>query len=230
MARFVVSLIAVAFVVTACDEDAPEPPRNSPNAETVASSGDGEECADATPSGMNHSSTATKFITVYFSCAASAGGKNESVYPFEREPAQTPDGPVGMAEEGVRAYFNGPTKTEARQGYISAVQTPFPDALNYLTLHRETATLDLAPEFVKQVPSMPSAAGQSLLRQLEATVFHVPEIDRLRLQVDGDCSRFWSLLQMTCRVLERSPREHLDARPDEVPSAPWADPPNSPPN
>jgi hypothetical protein len=54
------------------------------------------------------------------------------------------------------------------------------------------------------IPSASSSAGSELLlRELNSTLFHFPEIARIEYTVNGRCEAFWNWLQYDCELVTR---------------------------
>lgn len=57
------------------------------------------------------------------------------------------------------------------------------------------------------IPGASSSAGsEALLRDLDGTVFEVPEVRTVEYRMEGSCSLFWEWLQYDCQVVSRPGR------------------------
>jgi hypothetical protein len=65
------------------------------------------------------------------------------------------------------------------------------------------ATVSFAPALEGRIGALPTAAAEAFLLELSATVFQFQEIERLALDVAGDCERFGRMLERSCVTLER---------------------------
>lgn len=65
------------------------------------------------------------------------------------------------------------------------------------------ATIDFQ-DLRSLVPNASSSAGSaSLLEELNAAVFHLPDIRSVEYQMEGSCERFWEWLQYECHTVMR---------------------------
>lgn len=140
---------------------------------------------------------------VYFSCMADVGTKQQPVYRFIRPVEPSPD-LARSVEVALLAYLNGPTNEEKQLGYMTAIPTPFPGALQRVLVDGPLATASFTPALEQRIGALPSAAAEAFLLELRATVFQFQEIERLALDVAGDCQRFGRLLESSCVSLERA--------------------------
>ena len=140
---------------------------------------------------------------VYFSCMADVGTKQQPVYRFIRPVEPSTDLARGL-KSALLVYLNGPTNEEKQLGYMTAIPTPFPGALQRVLVDGPLATVSFTPALEERVGALPSAAAEAFLLELRATVFQFQEIERLALDVAGDCQRFGRLLETSCLILERS--------------------------
>jgi Tol biopolymer transport system component len=149
-----------------------------------------------------------KIVGVYFTCRADSptlGTPQQPVYLAMREiPAALAGTLEERLEHAVRAYIAGPTPSETDRGYTSASPSSLADAIRDVRVDGGAATIDFSPDVADRLGNLGTATATDVfVIELGATVFQFEGVDRLILQVQGDCDRFWMLLERTCTVIER---------------------------
>lgn len=140
-------------------------------------------------------------VAVYFSCEGDVAAEGQPVYMFERDaPGVTDFG--SRARRAVIEYLQGPTRQEAERGYV----TPFGDPVA-----REVKNFAYKSGLIRI--SFSSAIGElgpfsttemlAMISQVKATAFQFPEVREVRIEIEGDCGRFWRMLESDCQVLQR---------------------------
>lgn len=138
---------------------------------------------------------------IYLSCAGELGAGEISVHRLERPALGGPD-TESRVSAVLDAYAEGPTEDEAASGYQSTLG-PGPDIVNSVTFAGDVVTVDFA-EILQERSYSPSAIRSQLVAELRANVFQFADVDALELSVEGDCGRFWRLLEEgSCRTLTR---------------------------
>lgn len=149
-----------------------------------------------------------KTVGVYLSCKADfalVGTPQQPVYLAMREiPASLTGSEAERLEGAVRAYMAGPTPEEQSRGYFSAAPTSMAATIEDVSISGSSATINFSPDVADHIGNLTAGtAGQVFVIELGATVFQFAGIDQLTLQVEGDCERFWHLMERTCSVIER---------------------------
>ena len=169
----------------------------------VACAGDGDRRSAPPVSGD------VKYVSVYFSCEAdfaTLGTSKQPLYMFTREiPGSMTDSVDGRVQAALRAYLRGPRPDEVDRGYFSAGAASLADDLADVSVLGGTATVDFDVTIEGHLGNLgTSTASQVFLLELQAPAFQFPEVKTLVLRVDGDCDRFWQMLEMSCRTVSRS--------------------------
>jgi hypothetical protein len=203
-------------------------PRPSPNeGDRVTESIEEFQCAD--DESLQNAPPRTddpKMVGVYFSCGADAatlGTPQQPVYLAMRPiPAELTDTEEERLEGAVRAYIAGPTPEEQDRGYFSPAPSSLASAIREVRIDGSTAVLDFSPEVANlQLGNLGTTTATDIfVIELSATVFQFDGVDQLTLQVQGDCEKFWRLMERTCTVIERTAGLEF---PD--PSPPASEPP-----
>ena len=161
-------------------------------------------CADDTNRRNAPGARRADVASVYFSCMANVGATSQPVYRFTRRVAASTDAATRL-EAALRAYLQGPTRAEKQLGYMTAVPTPFGDALQGVSVQGRRAIVSFTPALEARVGALPTAAAEAFLLELRTTVFQSGDIQQLELDIAGECDRFWRLLEgrVSCATLER---------------------------
>lgn len=161
-------------------------------------------CADDTNRRNAPGARRADVASVYFSCMANVGAQGQPVYRFTRRVVDTSDAAIRL-EAALRAYLQGPTRAEKQLGYMTAVPTPFGDALQGVSVQGRRAIVSFTPALEARVGALPTAAADAFLLELKTTVFESGDIQQLDLDIAGECERFWRLLEGrgSCVTLER---------------------------
>jgi Sporulation and spore germination len=140
-------------------------------------------------------------VAVYFSCEANIGTRNLPVYMLAREMRGEPTIENRM-RTALTEYLEGPTQKETDRGYVTPLGASIPEALESVMVEGSEATVSFSPT-IEEYATLATTAGQVLIGEISAVVFQFPQIERLNLQVSGDCERFWRLLESVCSQLSR---------------------------
>lgn len=141
-------------------------------------------------------------IAVYFSCRGNMGAQTLPVYMHER--------PIGTAERTVEAlleqalneYLRGPSSEEQKRGYLTALGSSIPDGLAGVQVAAGEAIVDFSDQ-IESVGPLATTAGLAMLEELRTIVLQFSEIDRVILRIEGDCERYWRLVESDCEVVTR---------------------------
>jgi spore germination protein GerM len=85
----------------------------------------------------------------------------------------------------------GVTPKESDAGFSSAFSTYTAGQLRSATIENRIATLELTAGFRDTSNYSATGASMAIMQQLEATVFHFPDIDGLEFEIDGERWCFW---------------------------------------
>jgi len=157
-------------------------------------------CADDAPADATVSND-QKSVAVYFSCLATSRRADTPVYEFIR-PVESSDDLASRIESAITAYLAGPTDSEAARGYFAVIANPLTDPIADVKVDDDVAVVNFTPAIVERNGGFTSAASEAAVRELAWTVFQFEGVPALRLQVGGDCTGFWRMLQMICTSLE----------------------------
>lgn len=142
-------------------------------------------------------------VAVYFSCKADMGSRSEPVYMHVRVvPSDDRDIVQTQLDVALRAYLEGPTEQESQRGYTTALSGTDGALLEAVMLRDGAAIISFSPEIERFAP-FATTAGQTLIGEIRANAFQFSQINNVRLEVAGDCSRFWRMLESECQVLHR---------------------------
>lgn len=123
-------------------------------------------------------------------------------------PAERPIGAKGRkapVRAALRQLTLGTTARERRAGCASYFQSPDPRALRDVALEGDRATIDLNGRSMSMLALGPSEATSRFLGQLTRTVFQFPQINSIRLELDGSCKAFGNAIQsLRCETIRRT--------------------------
>jgi len=149
-----------------------------------------------------------RYVSVYFSCEAdfaTLGTMKQPLYTFAIEiPRSMTDTTDGRLLAALKAYLTGPRPEDVEKGYFSASAASFVDDLAHVSVAEGVATVDFRATVENHFGNLStSTAGQIFLLELQALAFQFPEVKSLVLQVEGDCDRFWTMLESSCQTVDR---------------------------
>lgn len=142
-------------------------------------------------------------VGVYFSCEADVGLPDQPLYLFVRELPSPSEELLPRLHGALTSYLMGPDQEEKDRGYLTALPTPIPEALESVSVEGDHATVNFSP-VLESVNSLSAGTpSQVFLTELRRNVFQFAEIEHLTLLVAGDCERFWRMLEGLCQTLDR---------------------------
>jgi hypothetical protein len=149
-----------------------------------------------------------KMVSVYFSCQADfafLGTTQQPLYMFTREiPLSLSDTTGHRLEGAMRHYLAGPRPQEVDRGYFSAAAAPMADALAKVSLNGGEAIVDFDESIEGRLGNLGTATASSVfLLEVQATAFQFPAVESLTITMEGDCDRFWRMLEMECQKIGR---------------------------
>lgn len=122
-------------------------------------------------------------------------------------PAERAIGPAGQKaplRAALQQLTRGTTAREKRAGCASYFDSASPAALRGVALEGDEATIDFNGEAMFALGA--TAATSMFLGQLRRTVFRFPQINSVRLKLDGSCNKFGEAVQtLRCVILRRKP-------------------------
>ncbi|KUK79341.1 MAG: Spore germination protein-like Gmad2 [Microgenomates bacterium 39_7] len=101
-------------------------------------------------------------------------------------------------EEALKELFKGPTTQEEQEGFSSFFSPETSQLLNEVKLVDDTAYIDLidAPSTLEGQNA--SCAGQALLSQIEETIKHSRQVQKVVVSTNGNAQEFYEWLQLGC--------------------------------
>lgn len=130
---------------------------------------------------------------------------------YIRANRQLPEGePALKARQAVLELAEGPTDAEATEGAYSPL--PAPENVDEVTFDSGLLVVDFAEAFADQAASFGTSTGAAALRASVAlTLFQLPEISEIELQLGGSCVELARLMGAeACERLDRAEwAEHL---------------------
>jgi spore germination protein GerM len=128
-------------------------------------------------------------VFVYFTC----GDASEPVAGVVRHVAAT----TPTVRTALEQLLAGPTRVERDAGFRSWFSDETAGALAGVQLQPDGSLIVDFHDLRTLIPNASSSAGSTmLLRQLDATVFHVPEVHSATYRIEGDCNAFGEWLQV----------------------------------
>lgn len=130
-----------------------------------------------------------------------------------KEPADNPDcsltygversitynSPDEYLVKSLQELFKGPTAAEVDQGFTSFFSADTADILTDLKIQNGTVYLNLK-DIRPLIPNASTSCGsQALLSQIEETIKHTREFDRVIITIDQDAQAFYDWLQLGCQ-------------------------------
>ena len=96
----------------------------------------------------------------------------------------------------------GTTPRERQAGCLSYFDSTKPGALRGVALEGDELTIDLRADAMFALGA--TTATSNLLEQLTRTVFRFPQVNSIRLELDGSCKRFGDAIQsLRCETITR---------------------------
>lgn len=165
---------------------------------------------DAPGEGMDASEAS---VTVFFSRGGEAVGVRRILEQTtgprgsEQGPEGAPRSPEDVEaglEAALKELLKGPTAEEQEEGLTSWFSAETTHSLLSVSVDGQGNAIvdfhDLSP----LIPSASSSAGSAmLLQQLNATVFHRPDVGVVEYRMEGSCDAFWNWLQYDCQLVSR---------------------------
>jgi hypothetical protein len=149
-------------------------------------------------------------VAIYLTCDGEVGSDSMVLYRFERQTK----GATGRIAATFKAYLAGATSAQRADGFDTALGAGQGQLLQGLDVNGGVVTLDFAPG-IEDLPMVgTSTASSRLLRELAANAFQFDSADRLRLETDGSCPRFWTALSYGPTCHELSPDGSLTPHPE----------------
>lgn len=215
----IATVVVPVVLMAACTQDSP-PTKSSaeltgrPSIPTKAVTGPGVVrpgtiCAqDANNRNAETAQADGSHVSVFFSCkadAASLGLDSQPLYPFVRAIPRPLAGSIGgRLVSALDTYLEGPTKKERAQGYFTASGSALAGLIQDVAVTGHSATVDFDGAIKKRAGNLgTSTASMVFLHELQAVAFQFPRVDSLILSVEGDCDRFWRLLEGSCQTIGR---------------------------
>lgn len=108
-------------------------------------------------------------------------------------------------EAALREMLKGPSDSARAAGTHSWFSDTTAGALRSVTVDGAGGAIVDFADLRRLIPNASTSAGSGmLLRELNATVFAVPEIQRVEYRIEGSCEAFWEWLQYGgCQVQRR---------------------------
>lgn len=142
-------------------------------------------------------------VAYYLSCRGDVKGDDHPVYRFTTSVPEEADVRQRL-EVAVRTYLRSPTENQRDRGYLATIPVPLDDVLDDVVMDEGEARLDFNPEIADRMAhGGGSAASLGFVEEITETVLQFDQLEQVRIQIDGDCERFWRLFEMSCHVLTR---------------------------
>ena len=162
-------------------------------------------------------------VTVFFSRGEEAVGVRR-ILEQTTGPRGSEQGPEGARrspedveadlEAGLKELLKGPTAEEREEGLTSWFSTETTHSLLSVSVDGQGNSIVDFHDLSALIPSASSSAGSAmLLQQLNATVFHSPEVRVVEYRMEGSCDAFWNWLQYDCQLVNRGSAEPLPTSP-----------------
>lgn len=195
--RGMAAVFAIGLLAQACGaaQETDPPGAEAAQTEDPACASE-EERKNAPPPSENDK------VGVYFSCIATIGTQNQPLYMFERSvppDQQTEEGRIFVT---VTEYLEGPDEEEAADGYLTAIGKRVENVLKSVQIDGDHVTLDFSSAIEPDIPGT-STAGQVLVLEVKALANQFPQFRSLDLLIEGDCDRFWKLMEKSCQTVNR---------------------------
>ncbi len=144
--------------------------------------------------------SADKTAIIYFSNSAKEPDDNTDcglTYGVERN--ITYNSADEYLVKSLQELFKGPTPSEIEQGYTSFFSADTADILTELKIENGTVYLNLK-DIRPLIPNASTSCGsQSLLAQIEETIKHTREFDRVIITIDKSAQTFYDWIQFGCQ-------------------------------
>lgn len=216
MNRLAPAALALCLVIAACGSDAPA--SDSTPTSTLATT---TTTTGSTSSTTSSSTTTTTGVTRPTVVPTTTGGNGSDAAVVEvffavgdgtdcsdvaavTRPVAATDDPVTTA---IQALIEGPTDSEAADGFGSVFGSVTASALRRAIAADGLLIIDLADIRAVAANASSSCGSASLIAQVTSTAFQFPQIDRVRLQIDGSCDVFAEWLQRECSEYHRDGSE-----------------------
>jgi hypothetical protein len=112
----------------------------------------------------------------------------------------------GVLRAALEQLLAGPTPEEEAVGLSSWFSDATAGMLRDVTVSGDgTAIVVLDSALPETIPNASTSAGSAaLLGQLNGTVFQFENVQAIEYRLDGSCEAFWSWLQGSCHLVERT--------------------------
>lgn len=110
----------------------------------------------------------------------------------------------GVLRGAVQQLLYGPYSVERDAGLGSGLANGAAAVTFDVKIENGLAIIDFAADLIPASPgTSSSAASEGFLRQLHATVFQFPTVQRAEYRLAGSCEAFWAWLQRGCTTVDR---------------------------
>jgi hypothetical protein len=140
-------------------------------------------------------------VAVVLTCDAVPPLEEGFFVAAERHLPRTP----GVLRAALDALLAGPSDAERDAGLGSMFSEETAGFLRSVNITADgTAVVDLDGRLLQVVSGASSSTGSAVfLGQLDNTIFHFSQVQRIEYRLDGSCDAFWEALQRSCDVVER---------------------------
>jgi spore germination protein GerM len=190
--RFLPRVLLLVLAAACAGDTPPAGDAQLPDATTAAPGTPGDTAGgNRAPAASDRTGAAE--VTVFFT-------RNEQPVPVTRAVPAT----VAVLGAALDALLAGPTETEQARGISSWFSAATAGMLLGVSVSDQGhAVVDFA-DFSTVIPNASTSAGSAmLLNELNHTVFQFDNVRSVEYRFEGDCTRFFEWLQLSCERIMR---------------------------